>query len=498
MMIDRRDMSKIKMHKKRHHIPQIRMPRKRKNNAHLDRHTVILVVLFFLVALAVQGTGSMKNGTVVNVRLKAENVEIRQEENIPKLKAKVEVEGNRETILDKERGYTVQDLVDELESGKGYELECQTDGTKEGRYPIKIRLDGDFEETLMGKYLNKLQLETKEGALTVSNKYGTWDGDKFKRYDGTYVEKDFIESKGDTYYLDDKGKKVTGWQTLNSYTYYFDKDGKMKTGWMENKDEKYYFNSDGTMHIGWLTENEDKYYFDKDGKMMTGEQQVGIRHCVFGKDGKLETEDLSIDVNKPMIALTFDDGPGARTKELLEVLKENGARATFFMVGENIPNHPDTIKLMEDIGCELGNHTAHHENLTKLNESGIQAAVGDVNTKLSKIVGHGATSLRPPYGAKNDLVKKTAGLPLVLWSVDTEDWKLKNKEATYKAIMNGAKDGNIILLHDIHSWSVDAAIEAIPQLVARGFQLVTVSELADARDVQMQNGESYFSFPKQQ
>ena len=82
--------------------------------------------------------------------------------------------------------------------------------------------------------------------------------------------------------------------------------------------------------------------------------------------------------------------------------------------------------------------------------------------------------------------------------MDTEDWKLKNKEATYKAIMNGAKDGNIILLHDIHSWSVDAAIEAIPQLVARGFQLVTVSELADARDVQMQNGESYFSFPKQQ
>ena len=198
-----------------------------------------------------------------------------------------------------------------------------------------------------------------------------------------------------------------------------------------------------------------------------------------------------------MLALTFDDGPGADTDRLLSVLEENNARATFFMVGTRVPQHPETIKRMKEIGCELGNHTADHKNLKKLSDAEIKEAIQSVSDQVAEATdGSPTTVTRPPYGAFDDHVKAAASSPLIMWSVDTLDWKTKNVESTIKSV-NSATDGDIILMHDIHKTSVEAAIKVIPQLVEKGYQLVTVSEMAEARGVKLEDGGVYFSFYKQ-
>ena len=184
--------------------------------------------------------------------------------------------------------------------------------------------------------------------------------------------------------------------------------------------------------------------------------------------------------------------------ELLNVLEQYNSKATFFMTGTGLQNSrvdvAATVQKMEEIGCQIGNHTMSHPQLTHLDAAGIQAEIGGVNDLLTGYIGHGATILRPPYGAKNDEVRANAGMPLGMWSIDTLDWKTRNVQQTIDCIINEAGDGDIVLMHDIHTESIDAAIAAIPQLVDKGYQLVTIEELAEARGIALQNGEEYYSF----
>lgn len=200
--------------------------------------------------------------------------------------------------------------------------------------------------------------------------------------------------------------------------------------------------------------------------------------------------------DQPMIALTFDDGPGKYTSKLLDALEQYGAHATFFMVGKNVPKYPEEVKRMLEIGCELGNHSYDHAQLTKLTPEGIQGQVNDTNGEIEKVAGKSATLLRPPYGAVDDNVKQNVGMPMILWSVDTLDWKTKDANATIENVLTNAGDGDIILMHDIHEQSVEAAIQLIPALQEKGYKLVTVSEMAKARGVKLENGEKYFGFWK--
>lgn len=194
-----------------------------------------------------------------------------------------------------------------------------------------------------------------------------------------------------------------------------------------------------------------------------------------------------------MVALTFDDGPGKDTDRLLEALKKYNARATFFMLGNNAKNYDSVIKKMKDMNCELGNHSTTHAQLTKLSAEAIKKEIQTTSEYIKNAAGVGPTVMRPPYGAVNATVKQNVGLPMILWSVDTLDWKTKSTPKTVESIMT-AKDGDIILLHDIHTTSVDAAIEAIPKLIEKGFQLVTVSEMAEAKGQKLELGVKYFSF----
>ncbi|MCI9340942.1 MAG: polysaccharide deacetylase family protein [Dorea sp.] len=446
------------------------------------------VPLFFLTTATASRQGA-------DIFLRLTDTEILQGEEVPVCKAKVEVTGNTKVILDKDSGYTAADLIEELERGEGYSVVCDADTAVEGEYPMHLQLEDRILASLDREWVGNLRIDTLDAALTVKNAVGEWDGDQFRRYDGTYVVSDFVVSKGIRYYFGADGKRAAGWQDIGGGRYFFDSDGIMKTGWLEHENAKYYLEADGRMAVGWKDMEDKKYYFDQEGKMASGTVYLGMTKCTFSEDGVLEAmEESKIDPGKPMVALTFDDGPGKRTGELLEVIAQYHAHATFFMQGKNIPSYQDVVKRMKEIGCELGSHSFDHPNLSKLDEAGIRSQLDQTNQNLINAAGQAATVLRPPYGAIGSTLRAAAGMPLILWNIDTLDWKTRNAQATIDTVMQQVKDGDIILMHDIHSESVDAAIELIPKLIAEGYQLVTVSEMAAAKGVTMQNGEKYTNF----
>ena len=201
--------------------------------------------------------------------------------------------------------------------------------------------------------------------------------------------------------------------------------------------------------------------------------------------------------SRPMIALTFDDGPRTSvTSRILDSLQANGGRATFFMVGSRVDSNADVIRRMAAQGCEVANHTYDHKYITKIGADGIRSQVGSTNQKIQAVCGVAPTLLRPPGGYKDAAslaVLGSMGMPAVMWSIDTRDWQHKNSQKTIETVLSQVKDGDIILMHDIYDPTADAAVTLIPELTARGYQLVTVSELASYRGG-MQPGHSYSQF----
>lgn len=187
----------------------------------------------------------------------------------------------------------------------------------------------------------------------------------------------------------------------------------------------------------------------------------------------------TIDPNKPMVALTFDDGPaGSKTGRLLDALEQYGAHATFFIVGNRIPGDEENIKRAAAIGCEVGNHSNSHAKLTGLDDISVSNEIHPVAETIKSLTGQNTVICRPPYGAIDERVQAIIDSPIILWSIDTRDWETKNAAQTVANIQQNVQDGDIILMHDIHAESVDAAVQIIPWLQQQGYQLVTVSELA--------------------
>lgn len=307
----------------------------------------------------------------------------------------------------------------------------------------------------------------------------------------------WVESQKRWFFMDEDGIMQTGWIEDGGKWYHMDDEGVMQTGWLEEENQWYYLNKDGDMQIGWLKSNDKWYYFNANGTMATGWIVESGKRYFLQDDGVWDpaaVPDASTIPDAPegaMIALTYDDGPGMYTDRLLNTLEKNGAKATFFMVGENIPNYPAAIQRMEALGCELGNHTMTHQDLATLKEEEITQQIDGVNQALTDIIGHGATLVRPPYGSSNDTVTSTVSLPLILWSMDTLDWKTLDIPSTVDTVFSSVKDGDVILMHDIHETSVAASEIIIPALVEKGYKLVTVSELAAAKGITLNNGVLY-------
>ena len=187
-----------------------------------------------------------------------------------------------------------------------------------------------------------------------------------------------------------------------------------------------------------------------------------------------------LDENSPMIALTFDDGPSATTEKILDLLKENNARATFCVVGNRIEKYEDTVTRIVTEGNEIACHTWSHVQLSKMSEPDAEEQIMEVNEAVKKLTGFEIRFLRPPYGKVNESILAAAAAQnnaVVCWSVDTLDWKTKNPSYTLRSIKNGACDGAIILCHDLYKETGTAMETAIPWLKKQGYELVTVSEL---------------------
>lgn len=197
-----------------------------------------------------------------------------------------------------------------------------------------------------------------------------------------------------------------------------------------------------------------------------------------------------------LVALTFDDGPKTRTTpRLLDGLDQRGVKATFFLIGKQVEEAPELVTRMAQSGHQLGIHTYDHVALGGLNRADFDAQVGRTRQVLANLLGYDDFLLRPPYGTVDDSVKRYAGSPIILWSVDPEDWHERSVQREVAHIVSAVKDGDIILMHDIFPESVDAALQVIDQLHQAGYAFVTVEELFAARGVELQPGNIYRNCP---
>ncbi|MCV7079796.1 polysaccharide deacetylase family protein [Mycobacterium szulgai] len=195
-------------------------------------------------------------------------------------------------------------------------------------------------------------------------------------------------------------------------------------------------------------------------------------------------ENLNCSVVK-CVALTFDDGPGPFTDRLLQILKDNDAKATFFLIGNKVAANPAGAKRIAEAGMEIGSHTWEHPNMTTIPPEDIAGQFSRANDAITAATGRTPTLYRPAGGLANDAVNQTAakfGLAEILWDVIPFDWANdSNTAATRALLMSQIKPGSVVLFHDTYSSTVDLVYQFIPVLKANGYRLVTVSELLGPR-----------------
>lgn len=315
-------------------------------------------------------------------------------------------------------------------------------------------------------------------------------------------------------------------------------NGTPYTGWLNDTDGKrYFFNSDGIMQTGIVDYENKRYYFDADGILQTGDVVINGKTYHFLEDGSLEgyvakaaedtpAPEASADEQAaltpsptavpeaaptpettltPMatptplpkmegaMALTFDDGPGAYTDRLLDCLESAGAKATFFLVGQEISDYPEAVERMAALGCEVGGHSYTHTDMTLLTADDIIAEVWATNQEIESLTGQPATVFRPPYSTIDDNILSNAKNPIILSSASLNDKEAADAETLAESIINAAADGAVLELHDTNEITVAACEIAIPRLTEMGLRLLTVHELAAEKGVELANGTTYSS-----
>ena len=209
---------------------------------------------------------------------------------------------------------------------------------------------------------------------------------------------------------------------------------------------------------------------------MTSSTPREERREKFDADGKLVIDTDTLD-GKKAVAITFDDGPGEYTQQLITGLNERGAKATFFMVGSNVSQYPDAVRMMKAGGHQIGSHTFDHTDITGMSKAQFESDMNKTDDEIFNVCGSRSTAFRPPYGSYTDEIAKGVDKTFTLWSLDTVDWKSRDTGKIKNIIVSQAKDGSIILLHDLYKTSVDGALAAIDELQGEGFVFVTVDEL---------------------
>ena len=201
-------------------------------------------------------------------------------------------------------------------------------------------------------------------------------------------------------------------------------------------------------------------------------------------------------VEAPCVAITFDDGPRRETTTLLlDGLAQRGVHATFFVVGTRVEGKEDILRRMAADGHQVGIHSQNHKDLSLLDENGLSAEIDTLRSTLTGILGEKDFMLRPPYGFISGTLLGWTKEPIILWSVDPEDWSDHDVERQVSVVLNSVKDGDIILLHDVYYASVETALQVVDALLAKGYRLVTVEELFTIRGIKAEAGREYRSLP---
>lgn len=237
-------------------------------------------------------------------------------------------------------------------------------------------------------------------------------------------------------------------------------------------------------------------YTDKTAKSSTV-YYYRIRATISNKNYSAYSEEIRssrVDPSKKMIALTYDDGPsGDSTKRILDVLEKYDARATFFVIGSRIPSYYKNLQRADKLGCEIANHTYSHINLPSSTNSTILNEINKTNSLVKQYTGKTPTLIRAPGGSTNERVRSCVNMPFIYWSIDTRDWEHRSSSKTIASIKNNARDGAIVLMHDIHMPTAVASETIIPWLINQGYQLVTVSELMEYKGIKMHSGTTYYN-----
>lgn len=208
----------------------------------------------------------------------------------------------------------------------------------------------------------------------------------------------------------------------------------------------------------------------------------------FNEDGSVYQK------NKKHIALTFDDGPGVYTDDLINILKDNKSFATFFILGKNINNYKNTIINMHESNMEIGYHSYNHKNFKRQNIETIKNEFDIANNNLYNLINDTFHLIRPPYGELKKSVKDALDATFILWSIDTEDWRYKDPNYLLNYTLDNVNDLDIVLFHDIHKTSIDTIEMLLPQLYVLGYQVVSVSTLANKNNINLELHKSYRSF----
>ncbi len=210
------------------------------------------------------------------------------------------------------------------------------------------------------------------------------------------------------------------------------------------------------------------------------------------------TQEASAPVATPQqrpkaVALTFDDGPSrANDGTILNALQKYGAHATFFVVGDRARVDGDILRMYLAAGCEIGSHSWNHPNLSKMKWKKVDRQLTKTNNMVSKLAnGYQISLLRPPYGEISNKMRKKLDMPMILWSLDTEDWKSRNARKIFKKVKKNVKDGDIILMHDIYGTTADAIEKVVPWLQGQGYDILTVTELMARKGKTIVNGKAY-------
>lgn len=273
---------------------------------------------------------------------------------------------------------------------------------------------------------------------------------------------------------------------------------------VRDKDSKY-ANKIGSLNYG---DSINRIGIGKNGwskvKYSKGVAYVSSEYLSKNKPKLIEHHDIEIEVNetrkidpkKPMVALTFDDGPNPNaTPKILDTLEKYKAVATFFDLGTCMRSYPNITKREKAIGCEVGSHTYSHKDLNNLSEKEIQDDINVAASIYENTLGEKLKLVRPPYGNANGTVKATLDYAIINWDVDTLDWKTKNVNSILKEIRSyKSLDGRVILMHSIYNSTADTIEILVPELIKKGYQLVTISEMAKYKGYKLQTGNIYYNF----